>query len=143
MGRGGLSQWEWRCLPPSYLLLWAEEAAHLSTVFHLVALVGGCGCAGHGRADDSGGQSDADLWSGAFGAQPTEHGLHDGLLQRSGGGVGPGDDCWVHWEWNGVCSLALGLIALAGYRMRWGIAAWRPLQGNGRRRFYGSLGATQ
>ena len=23
---------------------------------------------------------------------------------------------WVHWRWNGVCCLALGLIALAGVR---------------------------
>jgi hypothetical protein len=23
---------------------------------------------------------------------------------------------WVHWQWNGVCLLALGLIGLAGLR---------------------------
>jgi predicted MFS family arabinose efflux permease len=27
---------------------------------------------------------------------------------------------WVHWRWNGVCALAIGLIALAGLRHAFG-----------------------
>ena len=48
---------------------------------------GGRGCAGYGRSDDSGSESDADLWIGALGAQPSQYGVHDRLLQRRGSGL--------------------------------------------------------
>ncbi len=68
-------------LAASYLLLWGEEAAHLSTFFHVAALGRRGHRVGHGCADDPGRQPDADLRSGAFSAQPPEHRLHDRLLQ--------------------------------------------------------------
>ncbi len=27
---------------------------------------------------------------------------------------------WAHWQWNGVCALALGMLALAGVRHAFG-----------------------
>ena len=49
------------------------------------------GRAGHGCADDAGGQSNADLRPGALGAEPPQYGLYDGLLQRRGNGLGARD----------------------------------------------------
>src|SRR5579862_6217236 len=52
----------------------------------------GRGCAGHGRADDAGGESDAYLWAGALGTQPPQHRIYDRLFQWRRGWFSPGDD---------------------------------------------------
>ena len=128
-------------LAVSYLLLWAEEAARLSTVLPSGGARRGSSCAGYGRADDSGSQSDADLRSGAFSAQPTEHRLHDGLLQRSGSGVGPGDYRMGALGLERRVYSRSGTDRAGGNRPCAGASRRRrPLQGDGRRRLYGSLG---
>ncbi len=72
-------------------------------------------CAGYGCSNDPGGEPDTNFWFGSISAEPDQYGVHDDVLWR-GGGVGSAlaTVAWVHWGWNGVCILALGLIALAG-----------------------------
>jgi predicted MFS family arabinose efflux permease len=100
-------------LATSYLLLWAEESAHLSTTFHIVAL----------------GMSVVVLDMGAqmtqvanqtriFGLVPSARSRLNTVYMTvyfSGAAVGSAlaTIAWVRWGWNGVCSLALGLIILA------------------------------
>jgi len=101
-------------LATSYLLLWAEEAAHRSTIFHLVALVVGV------VVLDMGAQmTQVANQTRIFGLVPSARSRLNTVYMTvyfSGAAAGSAlaTIAWVHWRWNGVCLLALGLIALAG-----------------------------
>jgi predicted MFS family arabinose efflux permease len=101
-------------LAASYLLLWAEESAHRSTVFHLVALVIGV------VVLDMGAQmTQVANQTRIFGLVPSARSRLNTVYMTiyfSGAAAGSAlaTIAWVHWGWNGVCILALGLIALAG-----------------------------
>jgi predicted MFS family arabinose efflux permease len=100
-------------LATSYLLLWAEEAAHGSTVFHLVALVIGV------VVLDMGAQmTQVANQTRIFGLVPSARSRLNTVYMTvyfSGAAVGSAlaTVAWVHWHWNGVCLLALGFIGLA------------------------------
>jgi predicted MFS family arabinose efflux permease len=101
-------------LAASYLLLWAEESVHRSTAFHLVALVVGV------VVLDMGAQmTQVANQTRIFGLVPSARSRLNTVymtLYFSGAAAGSAlaTVAWVHWGWNGVCILALGLIALAG-----------------------------
>jgi predicted MFS family arabinose efflux permease len=101
-------------LAASYLLLWAEESTHLSTVFHLVALVIGV------VVLDMGAQmTQVANQTRIFGLVPSARSRLNTVYMTiyfSGAAAGSAlaTIAWVRWSWNGVCALALGLIALAG-----------------------------
>jgi predicted MFS family arabinose efflux permease len=101
-------------LAASYLLLWGEEAAHLSTVLHLAALVVGV------IVLDMGAQmTQVANQTRIFGLVPSARSRVNTVYMTvyfSGAAAGSAlaTIAWVHWHWNGVCCLALGLIALAG-----------------------------
>jgi predicted MFS family arabinose efflux permease len=101
-------------LAASYLLLWAEEAAHLSMAFHLVGLVIGV------IVLDMGAQmTQVANQTRIFGLVPSARSrLNTVYMTVYFAGAAAGSAlatiAWVHWGWNGVCSLALGLIVLAG-----------------------------
>jgi len=101
-------------LAGSYLLLWGEEAAHRSTAFHLVALVIGV------VVLDLGAQmTQVANQTRIFGLVPSARSRLNTVYMTvyfSGAAAGSAfaTIAWVHWGWNGVCSLALGLVALAG-----------------------------
>jgi predicted MFS family arabinose efflux permease len=101
-------------LAASYLLLWAEEAAHRSTIFHLMALVIGV------VVLDMGAQmTQVANQTRIFGLVPSARSRLNTVYMTvyfSGAAVGSAlaTIAWVHWRWNGVCILALGLIGLAG-----------------------------
>jgi predicted MFS family arabinose efflux permease len=109
-------------LAASYLLLWAEETAHRSTAFHLAALVVGV------VVLDMGAQmTQVANQTRIFGLVPSARSRLNTVYMTvyfSGAAMGSAlaTIAWVHWGWNGVCILALGLIALAwtvhalGYR---------------------------
>jgi predicted MFS family arabinose efflux permease len=101
-------------LAASYLLLWAEESIHRGTAFHLVALVVGV------VVLDMGAQmTQVANQTRIFGLVPSARSRLNTVymtLYFSGAAAGSAlaTVAWVHWGWNGVCILALGLIALAG-----------------------------
>jgi predicted MFS family arabinose efflux permease len=100
-------------LAASYLLLWAEEAAHLSTVFHLVALVVGV------VVLDMGAQmTQVANQTRIFGLVPSARSRLNTVYMTvyftgAAAGSALATIAWVHWRWSGVCCLALGWIALA------------------------------
>ena len=100
-------------LAASYLLLWAEEAAHLSTIFHLVALVIGV------VVLDMGAQmTQVANQTRIFGLVPSARSRLNTVYMTvyftgAAAGSALATIAWVHWRWNGVCCLALGWIALA------------------------------
>jgi predicted MFS family arabinose efflux permease len=101
-------------LAASYVLLWAEEAAHLSTFFHLAALVVGV------VVLDMGAQmTQVANQTRIFGLVPSARSRLNTVYMTvyfSGAAAGSAlaTIAWVHWRWNGVCILALCLIGLAG-----------------------------
>jgi predicted MFS family arabinose efflux permease len=101
-------------LAASYLLLWAEESAHRSTVFHLASLVVGV------VVLDMGAQmTQVANQTRIFGLVPSARSRVNTIYMTiyfSGAAAGSAlaTIAWVRWRWNGVCVLALGLIALAG-----------------------------
>ena len=109
-------------LAGSYLLLWFEEWARISTLLHLVALVVGV------VVLDMGAQmvqvaNQTRIFGLVPGAEPVEHGVYDGLLQWGGGGVGTIDDCVgaLEVEWRELAG-ARGLSGWRGCGMCWEIA---------------------
>jgi len=100
----------------SYLLLWGEERAHASTLLHLIALAIGviildlgaqmCQVANQTRI---------------FGLVPSARSRTNTVYMTiyfTGAAIGSAlaTIAWVHWRWNGVCALAISLIALAFVR---------------------------
>src|SRR6202042_2392694 len=107
-------------LAASYLLLWAEEAAHRSTVFHLAVLVVGV------IVLDMGAQlAQVANQTRIFGLVPSARSRLNTVYMTvyfSGAAIGTALStmAWAMWKWNGVCGLALGLIALGGLRHAFG-----------------------
>jgi predicted MFS family arabinose efflux permease len=108
-------------LAVSYFLLWSAEASHISRVLHLVALVIGVVLL------DMGAQiTQVANQTRIFGLVPSARSRINTVYMTvyfTGAAVGSAlaTIAWVHWRWNGVCGLALGLIALAGIRHATGI----------------------
>ncbi len=103
-------------LATSYFVLWAGEAAHLSTFLHLALLVVGV------VVLDMGAQmTQVANQTRIFGLVPSARSRINTVYMTTyfaGAAVGSAlaTIAWDRWRWNGVCGLALGLIALAGLR---------------------------
>jgi predicted MFS family arabinose efflux permease len=103
-------------LAASYGLLWVEEWMKMSTFLHLAALVVGV------VVLDMGAQmTQVANQTRIFGLDPSARSRLNTVYMTvyfSGAAVGSAlaTVAWVHWKWNGVCSLALGLILLAVLR---------------------------
>lgn len=103
-------------LAASYVLLWGEERAHVSTAVHLIALAVGV------IVLDIGAQmTQVANQTRIFGLVPSARSRLNTVYMTvyfTGAAVGSAlaTVAWVHWRWNGVCYLALGLISLAGIR---------------------------
>jgi predicted MFS family arabinose efflux permease len=101
-------------LAASYLLLWGEESAHRSTAFHIAALAVGV------VVLDMGAQmTQVANQTRIFGLVPSARSRLNTVYMTvyfSGAAAGSAmaTIAWVHWGWNGVCLLALGLVGLAG-----------------------------
>jgi predicted MFS family arabinose efflux permease len=101
-------------LAASYVLLWAEEAAHRSTIFHLAALVVGVVMLDMGAQ-----MTQVANQTRIFGLVPSARSRLNTVYMTvyfSGAAAGSAlaTVAWVHWRWNGVCILALSLVGLAG-----------------------------
>ncbi|HTC76619.1 MAG TPA: MFS transporter, partial [Edaphobacter sp.] len=100
-------------LAASYLLLWGEESAHCSTFLHLAVLVIGV------VVLDMGAQmTQVANQTRIFGLDPSARSRLNTIYMTvyfTGAATGSAlaTIAWVHWRWNGVCLLALGLIGLA------------------------------
>jgi predicted MFS family arabinose efflux permease len=103
-------------LAGSYLLLWGEEVARVSTTLHMIALVVGV------VVLDIGAQmTQVANQTRIFGLVPSARSRLNTVYMTvffTGGAVGSAlaTIAWVRWGWNGVCVLALALIGLAGLR---------------------------
>jgi predicted MFS family arabinose efflux permease len=100
-------------LASSYVLLWAEESAHRSTAFHLVSLAIGVVILDVGAQ-----MTQVANQTRIFGLVPSARSRLNTVYMTvyfSGAAAGSAlaTLAWVHWQWNGVCVLALGLIGLA------------------------------
>lgn len=103
-------------LAGSYLLLWGEELARVSTMLHMIALVVGV------VVLDIGAQmTQVANQTRIFGLVPSARSRLNTVYMTvffTGGAVGSAlaTIAWVRWGWNGVCLLALALICLAFLR---------------------------
>lgn len=108
-------------LAASYVLLWGEERAHISTTLHIIALAVGV------IVLDIGAQmTQVANQTRIFGLVPSARSRLNTVYMTiyfSGAAVGSAlaTLAWEHWRWNGVCYLALGLIGLAGIRHATGL----------------------
>jgi predicted MFS family arabinose efflux permease len=100
----------------SYVLLWAGERARVSFAMHMAVLVAGV------IVLDMGAQlSQVGNQTRIFGLVPSARSRLNTVYMTmyfSGAAIGSALStmAWVRWGWNGVCALAMGLIALAGLR---------------------------
>ena len=100
-------------LASSYALLWVEESAHRSTVFHIVMLAIGV------VVLDVGAQmTQVANQTRIFGLVPSARSRLNTVYMTvyftgAAAGSALATIAWVHWQWNGVCLLALGLIGMA------------------------------
>lgn len=103
-------------LAGSYLLLWGEELARISTTLHMIALVVGV------VVLDIGAQmTQVANQTRIFGLDESARSRLNTVYMTvffTGGAVGSAlaTVAWVRWQWNGVSMLALGLIGLAFLR---------------------------
>ncbi|HEY6374501.1 MAG TPA: MFS transporter [Edaphobacter sp.] len=103
-------------LASSYVLLWGEERARMATMLHLAALAVGV------IILDVGAQmTQVANQTRIFGLAPGARGRINTVYMTvyfTGAAVGSAlaTRAWVCWQWNGVCALAIGLIALAALR---------------------------
>jgi predicted MFS family arabinose efflux permease len=101
-------------LAASYVWLWLEERTPMSTMLHLAALAVGV------IVLDVGAQMmQVANQTRIFGLVPSARSRLNTVYMTvyfSGAAAGSAlaTIAWVHWRWNGVCGLALGLVALAG-----------------------------
>lgn len=100
----------------SYVLLWAEERTPVSMTVHVIALAVGV------IVLDVGAQmTQVANQTRVFGLVPSARSRLNTVYMTvffTGAAIGSAlaTVAWVHWRWNGVCGLALGLIGLAGIR---------------------------
>jgi predicted MFS family arabinose efflux permease len=103
-------------LAVSYLLLWGEESARLSTALHMVLLIVGV------VVLDMGAQmTQVANQTRIFGLDASARSRLNTVYMTvyfTGAAVGSAlaTVAWVHWQWTGVSVLALGLIGLAFLR---------------------------
>lgn len=103
-------------LAASYLLLWGEECARLSTALHMVLLIVGV------VVLDMGAQmTQVANQTRIFGLDASARSRLNTVYMTvyfSGAAIGSAlaTVAWVHWQWTGVSVLALGLIGLAFLR---------------------------
>lgn len=103
-------------LASSYLLLWGQERAHMSLPMHIALLAVGV------VVLDLGAQmTQVANQTRIFGLDASARSRLNTVymvVYFTGAAVGSALStiAWEHWRWNGVCSLALGLIALATLR---------------------------
>lgn len=103
-------------LTVSYLFLWGQEILHVSTAWHLVALSVGV------VALDIGAQMcQLANQTRIFGLDPSARSRLNTVYMTvyfTGAAIGSAlaTLAWVHWQWNGVCGLAICLMLLAGVR---------------------------
>jgi predicted MFS family arabinose efflux permease len=108
-------------LAASYVLLWGEERAHMSMTLHVIALAVGV------VVLDIGAQmTQVANQTRIFGLDPSARSRLNTVYMTvyfTGAAIGSAlaTVAWVHWRWNGVCYLALGLIGLAGIRHATGL----------------------
>lgn len=101
-------------LASSYLLLWGQEKSHASTLLHLIALAVGV------ITLDVGAQmTQVANQTRIFGLVPSARSRINTVYMTiyfTGAAIGSAlaTIAWVHWKWDGVCALAISLIALAG-----------------------------
>jgi len=107
-------------LAVSYLLLWAGERSGLSFALHIAILVVGV------ILLDMGAQlAQVANQTRIFGLVPSARSRLNTVYMTvyfSGAAIGSALSmvAWGRWKWNGVCGLALGLIALGGLRHAFG-----------------------
>src|ERR1017187_4718459 len=100
----------------SYVLLWAGERASLSFALHIATLIAGV------IVLDMGAQlTQVGNQTRIFGLVPSARSRLNTVYMTvyfagAAGGSALSTIAWAHWRWNGVCGLALSLIALAGLR---------------------------
>jgi predicted MFS family arabinose efflux permease len=103
-------------LVAAYLMLWGGEMLWVSTAGHLLVLGAGV------IVLDIGAQMcQVANQTRIFGLVPSARSRINTVYMTvyfTGAAVGSAlaTIAWVHWQWNGVCLLALGLIGLAGLR---------------------------
>jgi predicted MFS family arabinose efflux permease len=113
-------------LAGSYLWIWLEESAKLSTILHLVALSIGV------IVLDMGAQlCQVANQTRIFGLDPSARSRLNTVYMTvyfCGAAIGSAlaTVAWVHWRWSGVSILALGLMALAATRHITGCRAEDP-----------------
>jgi predicted MFS family arabinose efflux permease len=104
----------------SYVMLWAQERVHMPVVLHLVALAFGV------IVLDVGAQMcQVANQTRIFGLVPSARSRLNTVYMTiyfTGAAIGSALStiAWVHWRWNGVCGLAVGLIGLAALRHGFG-----------------------
>jgi predicted MFS family arabinose efflux permease len=110
----------------SYALLWAGERSGLSFALHLAVLVVGV------ILLDMGAQlAQVANQTRIFGLVPSARSRLNTVYMTvyfSGAALGTALStlAWAMWKWNGVCALALGLIALGGLRHAFGSNSPEP-----------------
>jgi predicted MFS family arabinose efflux permease len=103
-------------LASSFLLLWGEENVGMTMAMHITALSVGV------IVLDIGAQmTQVANQTRIFGLDPSARSRLNTVYMTvffTGGAAGSAlaTIAWVHWQWNGVCVLALTLIGLAGLR---------------------------
>jgi predicted MFS family arabinose efflux permease len=106
----------------SFVLMWGEERGPVSTLIHIALLTLGV------IALDLGMQmAQVANQTRIFGLMPSARSRLNTVYMVAyfcGGAVGSAmaTVAWVHWRWDGVCALALVLMALAGLRHAMGRA---------------------
>jgi predicted MFS family arabinose efflux permease len=104
----------------SYVMLWGQERLHMATALHLVALAFGV------IVLDVGAQMcQVANQTRIFGLDPSARSRLNTVYMTiyftgAAAGSALSTMAWVHWRWNGVCGLAIVLIALAALRHSFG-----------------------
>lgn len=100
----------------SYVVLWAQELAHVSTIVHMIALAFGV------IVLDVGAQMcQVANQTRIFGLVPSARSRLNTVYMTmyftgAAAGSALATKAWAYWHWNGVCGLAVGLIGLAALR---------------------------
>jgi len=113
-------------LAASYALLWAGERSGLTLGLHLAVLLAGVILLDVGAQLTQVGNQ-----TRIFGLVPSARSRLNTVYMTvyfTGAAIGSALStvAWEHWKWNGVCTMALMLIALAGLRHAFGIRQRQP-----------------
>ncbi len=117
-------------LAASYVVLWAEEAARLSMMLHMIALVVGVVLLDMGAQ-----MTQVANQTRIFGLVPSARSRLNTVYMTiyfTGAAVGSAlaTMAWMHWGWDGVCGLQLGFIAVAAV---WHTAGHRGVEDHSHR----------